>query len=217
MASPLLDMLGDEQRRALLSTMVRRRFKKGETLFHEGDPGSMLHVIDKGKVAIRVSTPLGDVATLTVLGAGQVFGEQALLSPDAIRTASAVAVEPTETLGLKRADFEELRRANPRVEEFLVQVLAEQVRRVSELLLEALYVPAEKRVLRRLASLADLYRDGDGGIVVNLTQEDLATMAGTTRPTVNQVLRSAESTGAVVLSRGRVEILDVDALRKRAR
>ena len=52
--------------------------------------------------------------------------------------------------------------------------------------------------------------------MVPITQEDLATMAGTTRPTVNRVLRRLEEAGAVALARGRIEVLAVDILRQRA-
>ena len=92
----LLAGLSDEDRRAVAARMVRRSFRKGETLFDEGDPGDSLHLIEKGRVAIRPSTPLGEVVTLAILGPGESFGEQALLAPDAKRTASAVALEAVE-------------------------------------------------------------------------------------------------------------------------
>ena len=73
----LLAGLSDADRRAVAARMVRRSFRKGETLFHEGDPGDSLHLIEKGRVAIRPSTPLGEVVTLAILGPGESFGEQA--------------------------------------------------------------------------------------------------------------------------------------------
>jgi CRP/FNR family cyclic AMP-dependent transcriptional regulator len=76
-------------------------------------------------------------------------------------------------------------------------------------------VPAERRVLRRLAELADMYADGDG--VIALTQEELGQIAGTSRATVNRVLREQETRGAVELRRGRTAIVDRDALRRVAR
>jgi len=53
--------------------------------------------------------------------------------------------------------------------------------------------------------------------VIPLTQEDIAQLAGTTRPTANRVIRAAEAAGMVRLGRGKVEIVDADGLRKRAR
>ena len=74
----LSSLTADEQMRVISQTH-RRRFRKGEIIFHEGDPGDSLHLIAKGHVAVRRSTPLGDVATLLVLGPGDFFGEMALL------------------------------------------------------------------------------------------------------------------------------------------
>ncbi len=197
--------------------MVRRSFRKGETLFHEGDPGDSLHLIEKGRVAIRPSTPLGEVVTLAILGPGESFGEQALLAPDAKRTASAVALEAVETRVLYRRDVNDLRATQPSIDRFLVVLLAGQVRRLSQRVLEALYYPADRRVVRRLAELAELYDDGAAPIVIGLRQDDLATMAGTTRSTTNRVLQQLVDAGVVGLQRGRLEVLDLEALRKRAR
>jgi CRP-like cAMP-binding protein len=216
MGDGLLDQLDPEDRRIVLAKMPRRRFRKGDTLFHEGDPGDTLHVVESGHVAIRVSTPLGDVVTLTVLGPRDSFGEQALLERQ-VRTASAVALDEVETRSLHRKDFEQLRTTSPAVERFLILALAAQVRRLSGHLLEALHVPADQRVVRRLAEAAELYADGTGEIVLDLKQDDLASMAGTTRPTANQVLKQLEADGIVRLARGQVTVTGLDALRRRAR
>jgi len=215
--SPLLEAIPADTRTALLAEMRRRKFARGEVLFHEGDPGDTLHVLERGHVAIRTSTPLGDVATLALLGPGDVFGEQALLTDDARRTASAVALVAAETRSLSRERFHALRHDEPTVDQFLVEVLAAQVRRLSTHLLEALYVDAETRTLRRLAELAATFADGDGGCVIPLTQDDLATMAGTSRPTANRVLKSVEADEIIQVGRGRVEVLDRDELERRAR
>ena len=140
----LLSALSEDERRAVLKTMVRRTYRKGDTLFHEGEPGNLLYVIEHGRVAIRVSTALGDVATLTVLGPGDSFGEQALLDEMAMRTASAVALEPVEVRTLQRQHFDEGRHYAS-VDRLLVEVLAAQVRRLSAHLLEALYLPPTGR------------------------------------------------------------------------
>src|SRR5207253_11324842 len=78
---PILNVLSEEERRALLSIARRRRFARNEVIFHEGDPGDTLHLLAKGHVAIRVATPWGDVATVRVLRAGAFLGELAVVSP----------------------------------------------------------------------------------------------------------------------------------------
>jgi CRP-like cAMP-binding protein len=142
----LLRPLAEEDRREILRLARRRRFKRGEFLFHEGDPGDTLHLIDRGHVAMRITTPLGDVATLTVEGPGGYFGELALVSESGSPNSTVVALDSVETLGLYRDQFEELRRTQPRFERILVTALADEVRRLSARLAEALYVPVETRV-----------------------------------------------------------------------
>jgi CRP/FNR family cyclic AMP-dependent transcriptional regulator len=213
-AQGLLSALTDDERRQVLAGTVRRKFAKGEVLFHEGDPGDSVHLIEKGHVAVRVSTALGDVSTHTVLGPGSSFGEQALLAPDARRTATAAALDPVETRVLHRDQFAALVDTHPKVALVLVELLAAQVRRLSDRLVEALFVPAETRVMRRVLDLVTVFGDG---APIAVTQEDIATMAGTTRPTANRVLKAAEDAGAVALTRGRIEVLDRDTLAARAR
>jgi CRP/FNR family transcriptional regulator, cyclic AMP receptor protein len=214
----LLGGLAEAEVRALLSIARRRRFARGEVVFHEHDPADTLHLVDKGRFAVRVSTPLGDQAILSILGPGDMFGELSLLGDaDARRSATVASLEAGETLSVHRLDFERLRGEHPEATAVLVSILAEQVRRLSRHLLEALYVPADKRVLRRLLDLGSLYADGDGTTTVPLTQEDLAGLAGTSRATVNRVLRDEESRGSVKLGRGRTTVLDRAAIERRGR
>ena len=111
---------------------------------------------------MRVTTPLGHTATLTMIGAGDVFGELALLTPDARRTATVVSLERTHTLALGSAQVAALRRQHPQIDRFLTGLLARHLRRTSALVLEALYLPVETRLARRLSQLARVY-DGDIG------------------------------------------------------
>jgi CRP/FNR family cyclic AMP-dependent transcriptional regulator len=214
----LLDGLADTEVQALLSIARRRRFARGEVVFHEHDPADTLHLIDKGRFVVRVGTPLGDTAILAVLGPGDMFGELSLLGDaDARRSATVAALEAGETRSVHRLDFERLRATHPESANVLISILAGQVRRLSRHLLEALYVPADKRVLRRLLEVGRLYGDADGPSVVPLTQEDLAGLAGTSRATVNRVLREEEARGTVKLGRGRTTLLDEETIARRGR
>lgn len=213
----LLDGIPEDDRRRVLAATRRRRFGRREVLFHEGDPGDTVHLIDRGRVAVRVTTPLGDVATLNVRGAGDVVGELALLDPASRRTATVLALEPTETLAVHRDEFTDLRRRHPSVDRFLVAILAAEVQRLSSLLAEALYVPVDTRVIRRLLALTEIYASESGPTEVPLTQEELASLAGTSRATVNRVLGEAERDGVVDVRRGRIVVTDPEGLRRRGR
>jgi len=212
---PLLADLPAEDVRELLAVARRRTFGKGEVVFHRDDPAESLHLIVRGRFAARVETPLGDNVLLEVLGPGQAFGELALLLPGDRRSATVSALEDGETRSVFRDDFGRLQQSHPGVKDVLLRLLADQVRRTSDRIVEAHYTDADTRVRRRLCELAETYGDRDGEPVVPLTQEDLAAMAGTSRATVNRVLRDEEKRGAVALQRGRVTLLDVDDIQRR--
>lgn len=212
----LLEGLEQEDAREVLAAAVRRTFQKGEVLFHEGDLGDSLLMIGSGRVMVRVTTPLGDPAVLDVLGPGDVLGEMALIS-DARRSATALAIERVEVMSVDRGSFERLREKHDSVARSLEQILADRLRRTSAQLMEAMYLRADVRVLRRLVRLADIYRDRDEHVVIPLSQEDLAGLAGTTRVTVNRVLQNEVARGTVALGRGRVTIVDLGSLEKHAR
>ena len=215
MESPYLAVLSPEDRSALLRIARRRRYARREVLFHEGDPADTMHILDRGHVAVRTSTPLGDVALLRVLGPGAAFGEMALIDASP-RMASIIALGPCETLALHRDAFDGLRSTHPDIDRVLLAAMVGEVRRLSTLALELMYVPVDKRLCRRLVDLAAIYSPGDP-VTVPLTQEDLAQLTGTTRQTSNRVLRAAEASGLLRVGRGRIELLDIEGLARQSR
>lgn len=217
MRSPLLEDLTEDERQRLLQLARRRTFARGEVVFHRNDPADTLHLISKGRFVIRVTTPYGHTAALAVLGPGDAFGEIALLGEHALRSTTVAALEPGETRALHKLDFDALIARYPTVSRVLVNILSARVRALSDQLVDAMYVPAELRVLRRLVDVLRLYvADGEEG-TVPLTQEELAELAGTSRATANRVLREAEERGEVRLQRGRIAVLAPEELRRRWR
>ncbi|MBJ7518109.1 MAG: Crp/Fnr family transcriptional regulator [Solirubrobacteraceae bacterium] len=212
----ILEGVPEEDVQRVLDMARRRTFRKGEIVFHEGDPGDTLHLVRSGRFAVKVSTQYADEAILAVLRSGDIFGELALLSPGAPRSATVVALEAGETMSVHQLDFGRLRREQPGVGDVLISVLSTQVRRLSRHLLEALYTPADTRVRRRVLELVDIYAGDDPSLptTIPLTQDDLADLAGTSRATVNRVLREDEARGIVELGRGRTLVVDRAGLQK---
>ena len=209
----LLAGFPEEDVQRLIAIARRRRFDRNEVVFHRDDPGDSLHLIAKGRFAIRIMTPLGDTATIAVRGPGESFGEMALVADSPRRTATVVALEEAETYAVYKDDFQRLRAEHSSIDDVLFAFLVDEVRMLNERLLEALYISADRRILRRLH---DLVQDVPGG-EIPLTQEELAELAGTTRSTVNRVLRDEERRGTVALSRGRTRVLDPTQVARRAR
>lgn len=210
----LLEGLPSSDVRELLAVARRRRFARREVVFHQDDPADSLHLIVKGRFAVRVLTPRGETATIAVRGPGESFGEMALVASEPRRAATVAALEDAETLAVYKDDFSRVRRMNPGLSDVVIAFLAGEVRRQNTLLLEALFLPVERRLLRRLLDLAALYdRAGE----IPLTQEELAEMAGTSRATANTILRKEQERGTIQLRRGGVIVQELDGLLRRAR
>ena len=94
-------------------------------------------------------------------------------------------------------------------------MLAQRVDRLSTHLLDALYLPADRRVLRTLVDLSTQYGSGarSAEVTVPLTQVDIAELSGASRPTTNRYLRRLEERGLVRLNRAHITVVDVEALR----
>ena len=202
-----IDVFADVPELELRNSGRRRKFGRGEIVFHEGDPGDSLHRVTTGRFAARVTTPLGDVATFAVHAPGEVFGLLAVIHPDERRTATVIALQPSETFAIPRSAFVRLRATYPGVANAVEQLLVEMLTASSSRLVEALYTPVHLRVRARLRDLARIY--GGGGnepVTIPLSQEDLAGLAGTTRETVNRVLQDEQERGTVTLARRRITI-----------
>jgi len=212
----ILRVLSEQERRDVLASCTPRRFKRREIVCHEGDLGDTLHLIRSGRLIVRVATPFGNTATLTMLGPGYSFGELALADRNSRRTATVEAIEDAETLTLSRAQLAALREKYPQIDRVIIGTLAAQVRRLSAQVLEALYLPVETRVVRRLVDLARIYGGPNPVADIRLNQDDLASMAGTTRATANKVLRELQQREVLTLTRGRITVVDRAALQRAA-
>ena len=206
----LLSGVSADDVRRLVAVARRQTYRRGQVVFHDEDAADALHLVVEGHFAVRITLPTGESVLLAIIGPGDAFGELALVSGGS-RGATVQAFSDGETLSLHRDAFEALRRARPQVDRSLAEILAERLRRVNDLLKEAHYVDADVRVRRRLVELGEAF---DG--TVPLTQEEIAQTAGTSRATVNRVLREEEAAGAVELGRGRTTITDAAALQARA-
>src|SRR3954452_6435037 len=138
----------------LAAGMRSRRFRRGEIIFHAGDPGDALFVLVSGEVKISLPSETGDEAIIATLRAGDVFGELALLD-GAARSATASALSATEAVVLPRDRFRELIDTEPVVRDALLASLAGELRRVTIHVEELHFLDLPGRVAARLVRLAE--------------------------------------------------------------
>lgn len=182
--------LPDSDIRDLMAVARRRTFRAGEVIFHRDDPGQVLYVIKEGKVKIVLNSPDGQEISLVVFGKGEYFGEFSLL--DGLpRSADAVALERVECYTLQRSDFHKAIMKNPKIAIQVLEVLSQRLRKTDQMVEDLIFLDVYGRVAKKLLDLAELHgvQVEDGvRIDVRLTQQELASMVGASRESVNKVL-----------------------------
>lgn len=202
-----------------ITPMLRqRRFRAGETIFHEGDPGDAMHVIATGRAKISIGSPEGDEAILVTLGPGEVFGELVLLD-GAPRSATAVAIEPTVTYALAKSSFDPLIAQNEAFRSAILRNLAVDLRRLTAHVSELHFLDLAGRLASRLARMAEDAAPGQNADVHlgrPFTQSELAAMIGGTRQSVNRVVAELVSEGLIRVERHDLVVVDVRLMSQRA-
>lgn len=214
---PLFAGLPEDQTARLEEVTQRRTFRRGEVIFHKGDTGSTLYMIVQGQVKIVLPSDSGEEALLAVLDPGDFFGELSLIDEEP-RSATVVATEATETLLLHREDFLKFLTASPGLAVDMLRILARRLRETDEFIEDAVFLDVPGRLAKKLLELAETYgRETPEGTVIGLrlTQQELATMVGATRESVNKHLRAYRSRGWIELDRQRIVILRPRELQRR--
>ena len=216
--SPLFGRLDDEALIDVASRMARRRYRKGEVIFHEGDPGDALHLVLSGRIKIGRVSASGDESIVTSIAPGETFGELVLLD-GAPRSATATALEPTETLTLGRPAFASLVDAGRGFRWALLSGIAQHQRRLTDQLAEAHFLDLAGRLAHQLVRLARETapaQERDVRLGRLYTQTDLAAMIGGTRPRVNRLIGEFVDLGLIRIETDDLVVVDIQALLRRA-
>lgn len=201
---------------AVLSEARHRTYRKGATVFNQGDEGDSVHVVVKGHFALRLVLPHGEASTLRVFGPGESIGRVVVPGRVTHRLGSLVALDDAETYELSREQVTRLLMQQREAVHAVIEVYSQEANWLAQRLIEVLYVDSDKRVRRRLLELGRQYADGAAVTVIGLTQDDIAGLAGTSRSTVNRVLREEAADGTLQLKRGTIVLLNTTAIAARA-
>ncbi|HEX5591551.1 MAG TPA: Crp/Fnr family transcriptional regulator [Candidatus Limnocylindrales bacterium] len=211
----------DEARLAPLAASLRvRRYRNGDTIFHQDDPGDALHVVAAGAVKIVLpSAEDEEPAIIATLRPGDFFGELALFD-DAPRSATAIALGATETLVLRREAFLELVDEDRSLRRALLSSLADEIRSITAHVQDLHFLDLPGRLARRILRESESQPPGSDGSVRlpwPYTQAELAGMVGGSRQSVNRLLADLTSRGLIQLERDELVIPDRLALERSIR
>jgi len=203
---PLFSVLTENQLELLTSVVSRKSFPRGTTIIAAGDMTDSLYVIISGRLKVMMSDDEGREVILAILGPNEYFGEMGLLD-DHPRSASVVALEPCELLGLLKRDFKKCMAENfemtTTVMRGIVKRLREADRKIGSLALMDVY----GRVARLLLEMSETI-DGQKVVTKKLAKQDIAKMIGASREMVSRVMKDLQTGGFIEVRGGSIFLKD---------
>jgi CRP-like cAMP-binding protein len=206
---PLFSQLAPAELQRVVDVARERAYPKNSVILFEDDPGDALYVVAQGQVKVVLIGEDGREVILSVLGAGEFFGEMALID-DEPRSAHVIAMEDSGLLVLRREDFQGILRQSPGIALALLRELSRRLRRVDEKVGSLVLLDVNGRVAQLLLDLADEEK-GDR-ITRRLTHHTIAQMIGSSRETVSRTMRELVDKGLILVSRRDIIIRDRSTL-----
>ena len=209
--------LDDDELKALAGSLQTKTFTKESTVVSETDEGSILFIINRGKVKISRMSESGKEVILAILGEGDFFGEMSLLDGLA-RSANVVTLADSELFLLHRDDFLALIEKNPKIAIGLLKELALRLRKSDTQIKSLSLFDATGRVATALIQIAeDTGTIKDGVVQVqNLpSQRDLANIAGTSRETISRVMNAFVENDIIIKEKGKLFINNYDEFKNK--
>lgn len=185
--------------------------KRGATIISKGDPGNSLFGVISGTVKISISSPDGRSAILNLFGAGEIFGEIAVLD-GMPRTADATANTNCDIFVIDRREFLPFVRSQPALAMKFIELLCTRLRWTSEQVEQVILQNLPGRLANALIRLTEKHKLAPGGRTIAVTQQEISEMVGMTRESINKQLRVWAARKWVRLEHGAIVVLDAEPL-----
>ena len=151
---PLFSEIPPADYQRVVDVARERSYPKNSVILFEDDPGDALYVVGSGQVKVVLIGEDGREVILSVLGAGEFFGEMALID-DEPRSAHVIAMEDSMLVVLRREDFQPILASTPAIAIALLRELSRRLRRVDEKVGSLVLLDVNGRVARLLLEMAE--------------------------------------------------------------
>ena len=212
----VFETLGPKDLAQVAALTVPRTFDPAHVIFREGDQSDTCYIVRIGHA--RAIREHGDGRTLTLahFGPGDIFGELAMFD-DERRSATVETLDTVEAIALLGTDMRRLLREHSGLAVKLVISLGRRLREANERISRQSFQTVQSRVagvLGQLVVQAQNEGAGETGVLVTVTQSDVAQLAGSSRESASRFLAVLERAGVVTQGRGRLTVHDPAALQR---
>ncbi len=199
----------NEPKARLLLEQYGRPFAQGEVLFREGDPASAAYLLQSGRIRLLKRVRMVE-RSLSVLRTGDLFGEGALLD-GAVRSSTAVALSEGVALVLDRTALREIIERIPTLSERILTQLVRRLRDAEDQIEVLMLRDTQSKVISALLKMA---RANSGPADLSVSPVELSSRVGLDVETVKRAVQRLRDQQYLRIVGERVEIPDVDALRR---
>lgn len=214
---PIFSGLNDEELLEISKLIERRRYKKGQVIFFEGDIFNKLYIIHRGKVKIYKYTKEGKEQILYILSEGEFIGDMHLLKSGAAEF-NAEALEDVTICTFTKENFEAIIKTSPAITFNILEKMHDRIVNLENLVKTLSTKDVESRLAAMLISFGDSFGEPtEAGIEINtpLNREDMANFIGITRETISRKLTSLAEEGIIeLIGNKKIVIKQLDSLKE---
>jgi len=208
MTPAIVEGIEGPAREQLSELFKPRKLRRGRMVFRPGDRAEYVYYLEDGWVRLHVPGPGESEVTLAVVGPGELFGEAALHGDHAFG-AYAEAMSAGTVYAAPGPALLQVAGRYPEVGALVVRLLTERLWRLQNWMKELRYQEVRPRLVRMLLNLM---REGEQGLEVALSHQDLAHLIGSTRETVTKILGELALKNLVELGYRKVIVRDPEGL-----
>jgi CRP/FNR family transcriptional regulator, cyclic AMP receptor protein len=211
---PYFRLLPAPELRAVVKGLRERRYQARDVIFRKGDPSEGLCIVLSGRVRTVIQSPDGREQVLKVFGAGRTFADIPVFD-DEPNPSEAIAVTESTIAVVPQADLLDILRHHPDVSIEVIRLFASRLRAYKQVVEDFAFRTVVARVARLLVDRArgtPTLVEESASLSAHYTQDDIAEMVGSVREVVQRALKTLEDAGLIWMARGRIQIVDVEAL-----
>lgn len=212
---PFFSLLTEQELELINKIAADQKFKKGEYIFFEGEVGNKFYIIKNGQLKLTKMIENGDEQILNIFSANDIIAEIVAFDKGNY-PASAITMTDTEVIVFNQSDLEDLILKHPTIGIKLLREMSHRLRRAQANVRDLALKDSSARVAGLLIFLAEKYGEESDDIIIldiSLTQQELASMIGSSRETVSRILGQFENESLIKTSRKKIEIHQLDKIK----
>jgi CRP/FNR family transcriptional regulator len=213
---PLFNALNNEQLKAMNCRVIEREYKKGRIIFMDGEPGEAIYFLKDGLIKLSKQTIDGREHILHLVHPGDVFAEVVIFDSGSY-PATAEVIEDASVGFIRNEDMFAVISAYSDTAVAMLKIMARRLRDAQEKVMNLALNDTARRLALVILGLAEErgIQNASGTVIpVQLTNQELANLIGTSRETVSRIINSFKRSGTMEIDRQQIILYKKEKLRE---